>query len=58
MSMIHTVTKEELIKQGKDVGIDPHFSDNKKYHSPIARFEPTDRGWEMALTLCINLEAN
>ena len=29
--------------------IDPHFSDNKKYHSPIARFEPTHAGWVMAL---------
>jgi hypothetical protein len=28
--------------------IDPHFSDNKKYKSPIARFEPTQRGWNMA----------
>jgi hypothetical protein len=28
--------------------IDPHFSENKKYHSPIARFEPTDGGWRMA----------
>jgi len=25
--------------------IDPHFSENKKYHSPIARFEPTQEGW-------------
>ncbi len=28
--------------------IDPHFSDNKKFLSPIARFEPTERGWEWA----------
>lgn len=28
--------------------VDPHFSNNKKYKSPIARFEPTDRGWKMA----------
>lgn len=28
--------------------IDPHFTENKNYHSPIARFEPTKRGWEMA----------
>jgi len=28
--------------------IDPHFSKNSKYLSPIARFEPTDRGWKMA----------
>jgi len=31
--------------------IDPHFSDNLKFHSPIARFEPTEKGWGMALRL-------
>lgn len=25
--------------------IDPHFSENKNYISPIARFEPTKQGW-------------
>lgn len=29
--------------------IDPHFSENKKYFSPIARFEPTNFGQEMAV---------
>lgn len=29
--------------------IDPHFSDNKHYKSPIARFEPTGLGWDLAL---------
>lgn len=28
--------------------VDPHFSNNTKYHSPIARFVPTNEGWEMA----------
>lgn len=28
--------------------IDPHFSESKEFVSPIARFEPTDRGWDMA----------
>lgn len=28
--------------------IDPHFSTNRQYHSPVARFEPTDKGWKMA----------
>lgn len=28
--------------------LDPHFSSNKKFYSPIARFEPTEYGWEMA----------
>lgn len=27
--------------------IDPHFSDNKEFKSPIARFEPTIQGWMM-----------
>jgi len=30
--------------------IDPHFSTNSNYHSPIARFEPTDRGWNWAIS--------
>ena len=35
-------TREKLEKQKI---IDPHFSENKEYHSPHARFEPTPRGW-------------
>ena len=35
--------------------IDPHFAENKQYHSPIARFEPTERGWNMARLLCVAL---
>ena len=31
--------------------IDPHFSDNKNFISPIARFEPTKEGWNMACEL-------
>ena len=37
---------EDLINQKT---IDPHFSDNYKYHSPVARFEPTEEGWEMGV---------
>lgn len=33
--------------------LDPHFSDTSKYKCPIARFEPTDRGWEMAMKFCL-----
>jgi len=29
--------------------IDPHFSENKNFISPIARFEPTEKGWKMAI---------
>lgn len=28
--------------------LDPHFSDNKSFISPIARFEPTQRGFRLA----------
>lgn len=31
--------------------IDPHFSDNKEIHHPIARFIPNNQGWDMALNL-------
>lgn len=31
--------------------IDPHFSNNKKFKSPIARFEPTAFGWECGVGL-------
>ena len=41
-------TLDDLNGQGS---IDPHFCDNKAYRSPIARFEPTDRGWKMAVSL-------
>jgi hypothetical protein len=36
----------DLVRQG---AIDPHFSETG--FSPIARFEPTPRGWELALSL-------
>lgn len=36
---------QELINQKI---IDPHFSENKKYHSPIARFKPDKEGWNNA----------
>lgn len=35
----------DLVQQGS---IDPHFSDSKEFHSPIARFKPDDEGWKMA----------
>lgn len=37
---------DELIDQGS---IDPHFCDNNRYYSPIARFEPTPHGWHLAI---------
>lgn len=36
----------DVVNQKK---IDPHFfPTNSQFKSPIARFEPTDRGWKMA----------
>ena len=32
--------------------LDPHFCDNDNCISPIARFEPTDKGWNMAVDFC------
>lgn len=39
------VTLGELLSQGS---IDPHFCESTEYHSPIARFEPTENGWSLA----------
>ena len=36
---------EELMKQKL---IDPHFSEDKSFHSPIARFDPSERGMSRA----------
>lgn len=43
-------TLSKVLKQNKDK-IDPHFSDNKDFISPIARFEPTTFGWNLAQNL-------
>ena len=37
-----------LNKLRLQAALDPHFSNNTELYSPIARFEPTDRGWIMA----------
>lgn len=42
------VTIDELTKQSKQVGIDPHFSASILWKSPVARFVPTENGWDMA----------
>jgi hypothetical protein len=36
--------------------IDPHFSNNEKYISPIARFVPNKDGWEMAINTLTDME--
>ena len=41
-------TALDLLKQGKF--LDPHFFENQsKVRSPVARFVPTQHGWEMAV---------
>ena len=32
--------------------LDPHFCDNGEHIAPIARFEPTEEGWNMAVKMC------
>ena len=34
--------------------LDPHFS--KFELSPVARFEPTNRGWQLAIYICAALD--
>jgi len=46
-----------LMAQAKRHGLDPHFSGNENLKSPIARFEPTDRGWAMAVAFTHGLRA-
>jgi hypothetical protein len=37
----------QLLSQQRS--LDPHFSQNKNFYSPMARFEPTDEGWQFAV---------
>ena len=46
------VTLKKLLRQKR---IDPHFSRNKKYISPFARFEPTKEGLKFAKELAVYL---
>ena len=36
----------------KSTTLDPHFCNDKTHISPIARFEPTVRGWRYAISFC------
>ena len=47
--LVFKASLKSLLAQKK---IDPHFSENKDFISPIARFEPTDEGWENARMWC------
>jgi len=37
---------------GKASVLDPHFCEHSTHPSPIARFEPTPKGWRYALAFC------
>ena len=45
------ITLSDLKKQDS---IDPHFSRNKRFKSPIARFVPSVEGLKMAISFCKN----
>lgn len=44
--LYENVWLEDLLSQNS---VDPHFSHNKRMYSPIARFVPTIKGWDMAI---------
>ena len=46
--MIFKCSREDLDRQKL---IDPHFSDSKEFHSPIARFELTEEGCKNGMKL-------
>lgn len=43
--MVYECTLDDINSQSS---LDPHFSNSTKFHSPIARFQPTKEGWKMA----------
>ncbi len=50
--MVFNCKLRDLLKQKL---IDPHFSDNENFISPIARFEPTEQGWNFALSFAADI---
>lgn len=44
----------DLVQQ--EHGIDPHFSENEKLLSPVARFRPDEEGWKMAESFVVNFK--
>lgn len=47
--LFREVSLKRLLKRKT---LDPHFCDKGFHKSPFARFEPTDFGWNIAVTLC------
>lgn len=50
--LVYECTIEDLIIQKE---IDPHFCDNENIISPIARFKPTEKGWNHACIFAKNI---
>jgi hypothetical protein len=46
------VFKSDIDKLKAQKYIDPHFCDDKKFISPIARFTPDNEGWNDAIDYC------
>lgn len=44
-----------LSKLKRQKVLDPHFSEANNYCSPIARFVPTEKGWNYAINFCKNV---
>ena len=54
--LVYDTSKEDIQKQLDDIGLDPHFSDDLKFISPIARFEPTLEGTIYAVQFCESIK--
>lgn len=52
--VFQAASMESIVKQNQGM-LDPHFTDDRKMVAPVARFEPTERGWELALLIAANL---
>jgi len=52
--LLYECSLVDLVNQKQ---IDPHFCEDSKWISPIARFEPTDRGWNLAYKLAYEIAA-
>jgi len=51
--VFHCISEDDLQKHDDQrLPLDPHFSE-KEGVFPVARFEPTERGWKMANNFCV-----
>ena len=49
------VFRTDVAKLLSQKQIDPHFHEDDRYLSPVARFVPTEEGWAMAVSLADSL---